>query len=97
VPLEEVARTLGATPYDALETVTLPVLRRGIVAGAVLAFLGSLGETGATMMVMGRDEMLTVLIVNMAEAMAVPAALFTSALLLLYALAALLLLRTFVR
>jgi hypothetical protein len=38
-----------------------------------------------------------VLIVNMAEAMAVPAALFTSALLLLYALAALLLLRTFVR
>jgi len=95
-PLEEVARTLGATPYGALETVTLPVLRRGIVAGAVLAFLGSLGETGATMMVMGRDEMLTVLIVNMAEAMAVPAALFTSALLLLYALAALLLLRTFV-
>ena len=96
-PLEEVARTLGATPYDALETVTLPVLRRGIVAGAVLAFLGSLGETGATMMVMGRDEMLTVLIVNMAEAMAIPAALFTSALLLLYALAALFLLRVFVR
>jgi ABC-type spermidine/putrescine transport system permease subunit II len=96
-PLEEVARTLGATPYDALETVTLPVMKRGITAGAVLAFLGSLGETGATMMVMGKDEMLTVLIVNMAEAMAIPAALFTSALLLLYALAALFLLRRFVR
>lgn len=96
-PLEEVARTLGATPYDALETVTLPVMKRGIVAGAVLAFLSSLAETGATMMVMGKDEMLTVLVVNMAEAMAIPAALFTSSLLLLYALAALFLLHRFVR
>lgn len=96
-PLEEVARTLGATPYDALETVTLPVMKRGIVAGAVLAFLSSLGETGATMIVMGKDEMLTVLIVNMAEAMALPAALFTSALLLLYALIALFALRLLTR
>lgn len=92
-PLEEVARTLGATPYDALETVTLPVIKRGILAGAVLAFLHSLGETGATMIVMGRDVTLPVLVVNMAEALAIPAALFTSACLLAYALAALLLLR----
>jgi len=91
--LEEVARTLGATPYDALETVTLPVLKRGILAGAVLAFLHSLGETGATMIVMGRDVTLPVLVVNMAEALAVPAALFTSACLLAYALATLILLR----
>ncbi|MEM1508941.1 MAG: ABC transporter permease subunit [Thermofilaceae archaeon] len=87
--LEDVARTLGATPYDGLETITLPVLKKGIVAGSVLAFLGSLGETGATMMVMGRDEMLTVLVVNMAEALAIPAALFTSTLLLVYAVVAL--------
>ncbi|MCD6357517.1 MAG: iron ABC transporter permease [Thermoproteales archaeon] len=91
--LEEVARTLGATPYDALETVTLPVLKRGITAGAVLAFLHSLGETGATMIVMGRDVTLPVLVVNMAEALAVPAALFTSACLLAYALATLIILR----
>ncbi len=91
--LEEVARTLGATPYDALETVTLPVLKRGITAGAVLAFLHSLGETGATMIVMGRDVTLPVLVVNMAEALAVPAALFTSACLLAYALVTLIILR----
>ncbi|MEM3944222.1 MAG: ABC transporter permease subunit, partial [Thermofilaceae archaeon] len=90
---EEVARTLGASPYDALETITLPMLKRGIVAGAVLALLSSLGETGATMMVMGSDVTLTVLVVNMAEAMAIPAALFTSTLLLAYALVALILLR----
>lgn len=95
--LEEVARTLGATPYDSLETIALPVLKKGIVAGSVLAFLGSLGETGATMMVMGRDEMLTVLVVNMAEALAIPAALFTSTLLLLYATAALFAIRFLTR
>ena len=88
---EAVARTLGATPYDTLETVTLPLLKRGIVAGVVLAFLSSLGETGATMMVMGSDTTLTVLVVNMAESMAIPAALFTSTLLLAYALVVLLL------
>lgn len=93
---EEVARTLGATPYDALETVTLPMLKRGIVAGGVLAFLSSLGETGATMMVMGSDVTLTVLVVNMAEAMAIPAALFTSTLLLAYAVTALTILRRLV-
>lgn len=95
--LEDVARTLGATPYDSLETIALPVLKKGIVAGSVLAFLGSLGETGATMMVMGRDEMLTVLVVNMAEALAIPAALFTSTLLLLYATAALFAIRFLTR
>ncbi len=93
---EEVARTLGATPYDALETVTLPMLKRGIAAGVLLAFLSSLGETGATMMVMGSDVTLTVLVVNMAEAMAVPAALFTSTLLLACALAVLPLIRRLV-
>ncbi|MEM1810425.1 MAG: hypothetical protein QW324_06145, partial [Thermofilaceae archaeon] len=59
--------------------------------------LSSLGETGATMMVMGSDITLTVLVVNMAEAMAIPAALFTSTLLLAYALVALTLLRRVVR
>ncbi|MCK5631980.1 iron ABC transporter permease, partial [Candidatus Bathyarchaeota archaeon] len=33
---EGVARTLGATPYDAIETVSLPILKRGILAGIIL-------------------------------------------------------------
>lgn len=83
---EETARTLGATAYDALETVTLPLLKRGIVAGSLLAFTHSLGETGATIIVMGKDVTVPVLVVHMAEALAVPAALFTSAYLLLIAI-----------
>jgi len=90
---EETARTLGATAYDALETVTLPLLKRGIVAGSLLAFTHSLGETGATIIVMGKDVTVPVLVVHMAEALAVPAALFTSAYLLLIAVVLLVLTR----
>jgi molybdate transport system permease protein len=51
--LEQVARTLGASRFDAFCTVTLPLARRGIIAGAVLAFARSIGEFGATMMIAG--------------------------------------------
>ena len=77
--LEDVARTLGASPYVVAETVTLPLIKRGVVAGAVLAFAHSLGETGATFLVMGRDVTVPVLVVNMVESLALPAAMFTSA------------------
>jgi len=76
---EGVARTLGATPYDAIETVSLPLLKRGILAGVVLSFTHSLGETGATFLVMGSDVTVPPLVVNMVEALAIPAALFASA------------------
>jgi molybdate transport system permease protein len=51
--LEETARTLGAGPVDAFFTVSLPLARNGIIAGAVLAFARSLGEFGATIMIAG--------------------------------------------
>lgn len=51
--LEEAARTLGAGPWDAFWTVTLPLARRGLLAGCVLAFARALGEFGATIMVAG--------------------------------------------
>ena len=79
---EETARTLGATPLDVLETITLPIMKKGILAGSLLAFTHSMGETGATIIVMGKDVTVPVLVVHMAEALAVPAALFTSAYLL---------------
>jgi ABC-type spermidine/putrescine transport system permease subunit II len=75
---EGVARTLGATPYDAVETVSLPLLKRGILAGIILSFTRSLGETGATFLVMGSDVTIPPLVVNMVEALAIPAALFAS-------------------
>ncbi len=46
--LEAAARTLGATPAQALFTVTLPLAAPGLVTGALLAFARCLGEFGAT-------------------------------------------------
>jgi molybdate transport system permease protein len=51
--LEQVARTLGASPWRVFLTITLPLAARGLVAGAVLAFARALGEFGATIMVAG--------------------------------------------
>lgn len=51
--LEQVAATLGASPFRIFLTVTLPLALRGIVAGSVLSFARALGEFGATILVAG--------------------------------------------
>ncbi len=51
--LEHAATTLGATPWRAFLTVTLPLCVPGIAAGSVLCFSRSLGEFGATMAFVG--------------------------------------------
>jgi molybdate transport system permease protein len=51
--LVALARTLGCGPAAAFFRVSLPLARRGILAGAVLAFSRALGEFGATIMVAG--------------------------------------------
>jgi molybdate transport system permease protein len=51
--VEQVAATLGASPWRVAWTVTLPLARRGIAAGAVMAFARALGEFGATILVAG--------------------------------------------
>ena len=51
--LEEVARTLGAGPWKVFFSVTLPLARRGVLAGVVLGFARALGEFGATIVVAG--------------------------------------------
>ena len=48
-----VAKTLGCGPVRAFLRITLPLARRGILAGVVLAFSRALGEFGATIMVAG--------------------------------------------
>ena len=45
---EEAARTLGASRWYLFRRVTLPAIRPGLVAGAVLAWARALGEFGAT-------------------------------------------------
>ena len=51
--LEAAARTLGASRFNAFRTVSLPLARNGVIAGAVLAFVRSLGEFGATVVFAG--------------------------------------------
>lgn len=46
--VEEAARTLGGTRWYVFTRVTLPSIRPGLVAGAVLAWARALGEFGAT-------------------------------------------------
>ncbi|MCD1126356.1 molybdate ABC transporter permease subunit [Jinshanibacter sp. LJY008] len=46
--LEQAARTLGASFWRVLFTITLPLAFPGLLAGVVLAFARSLGEFGAT-------------------------------------------------
>ena len=48
-----VARTLGARPATVMFRVALPLARRGLVAGAALAWARALGEFGATLMFAG--------------------------------------------
>jgi molybdate transport system permease protein len=50
---EQVAATLGASPWRVWITVTLPLARRSIVVAALLGFARALGEFGATIIVAG--------------------------------------------
>ena len=61
---EVAARTLGASPLTAVRTVTIPILRPGILAAFLLALARSLSETGATIVVAGAFENGTVFINN---------------------------------
>jgi molybdate transport system permease protein len=51
--LEQIARTLGASDWRVFFTISMPLARRGIIAGMILAFARALGEFGATIMVAG--------------------------------------------
>jgi molybdate transport system permease protein len=53
VRLEQVARTLGAGRLETFFRISLPLARRGLIAGAVLAFARSIGEFGATILLAG--------------------------------------------
>lgn len=56
---ELAAAELGATPARVFFTVSLPLLRPGIITGAVLCFARSLGEFGATLTFAGSLEGVT--------------------------------------
>lgn len=94
---EDSARTLGATAYDAIEKISLPLVKGGLFTGFILSFTRSLGETGATFIVMGRDVTVPTLVVNMVEALASPAAYFTTTFLIILSLVLLAIIRIVTR
>jgi molybdate transport system permease protein len=51
--LEQAAQTMGLSRWRVAMQVTLPLARRGLSVGLVLAFVRALGEYGATLMVGG--------------------------------------------
>jgi thiamine transport system permease protein len=65
---EVAARTLGASSFTAVRTVTIPILRSGVLAAFLLALARSLSETGATIVVAGAFENGTVFIKNARDA-----------------------------
>lgn len=50
---EQIAATLGAGPARVFFTVSLPLAKRGVLAGALLGFSRALGEFGATILLAG--------------------------------------------
>lgn len=48
ISYEIASRTLGARSFTAIRTVTLPLVKAGILTGTILAIARSLSETGAT-------------------------------------------------
>lgn len=65
---EEAAQDLGATPWQAFREVTLPMLKPGIIAAALLVFTTSLDDYVITSLVAGVDsETLPMVIYGMAR------------------------------
>ena len=51
--VEYVARTLGASEWRIYWTISLPLAKKALVSGGILAFCRALGEFGATILVAG--------------------------------------------
>lgn len=56
---EQIARSLGASSFQAFKTVVLPNASRGIFSAAILTWAKAMGEFGATMTVAGTIAMRT--------------------------------------
>lgn len=54
--LEEAARVLGATGFEAFRLVTLPLIAPGLVAGALFAFITSLDNVPVTIFLIGANQ-----------------------------------------
>jgi len=65
---EDTARTLGAKSFHIFSLITLPIIKFSIIAGIIMAFTRSVGETGATLAVATNFETAPIFIVNLIKA-----------------------------
>lgn len=56
---EDVAQSLGITPFKAFFTIILPLCKKGILASSILTWAKSIGEFGATITIAGSMAMKT--------------------------------------
>ncbi len=82
--VEEAARTLGASNMTVFRKITLPNIKQGMIAGGIMTFTRSLGETGATIVVMGGIRTVPVLIVDFVEANAYASGIFASVIVIIF-------------
>ncbi len=93
VKLEKAAETLSASKFTVFRTITYPLLKDGLIAGMILAFTRSLGETGATMICAGLIETAPIQVVGLRKQLQLPAASFLSLILILISLSLLILIK----
>jgi len=95
--LEKAGRTLGAPPFTIARMISLPLVKEGLLAGTVLAFTRSLGETGATLIVSGVYQTAPVVIVSWMKGLKIPTTAFLAFILIVISLLLLTLVRLFAR
>ena len=82
---EQAATMLGAPPLTVFRTISLPLFRKGVISGAILAFTRSISETGATMMVAGLFSTAPTMVVEYKKASDIPSAAAVSVVLIVAA------------
>lgn len=91
--LERVALSDGASPLQAFWHVTVPLARRGILAGALMMWARGISEFGAVVILAYHPKVMTVLVYERLQGFGLEAALPATAVLILVALLAIALLR----
>ncbi|TFG18618.1 MAG: iron ABC transporter permease [Promethearchaeota archaeon] len=95
--LEKAASTLKASKWTVFKTITFPLIREGLIAGGILAFTRSLGETGATIICSGLVETAPIMVVSLRKQLQLPTASFLSLLLIVISLTLLLIVKLVAR
>ncbi|RLI61767.1 MAG: hypothetical protein DRO88_12650 [Promethearchaeia archaeon] len=95
--LEKAAMTLSAPKLTVFKTISFPLIREGLIAGSILAFTRSLGETGATMICAGLVETAPIMVVGLRKQTFFSSASFLSLILIFISLGLLILVKVIAR